>query len=143
MKKILVPVDGSSNSLRAVKFALEEAKHAPVSIHLLHVMAAFDDYGMMRAYISKPQGDRLMKARAADILKRVAAPLRKAKVDFETHIAGGDTEVASRIVDAARRLRCNSIVMGTRGMGSLGNLVLGSVATKVIHATRIPVTLIK
>lgn len=143
MKKILVPVDGSSNSQRAVKFALEEAKHAPVSIHLLHVMAAFDDYGMMRAYISRPQGDRLMRARAADILKRVAAPLRKAKVDFETHIAGGDTEVASRIVDAARRLRCNSIVMGTRGMGSLGNLVLGSVATKVIHATRIPVTLIK
>ncbi len=143
MKKILVPVDGSSNSMRAVKFALEEAKRAPVSIHLLHVMAAFDDYGMMRAYISKPQGDRLMRARAAEILKRAAAPLRKAKVDFETHIAGGDTEVASKIADAARRLRCSSIVMGTRGMGSLGNLVLGSVATKVIHATRIPVTLIK
>ncbi len=143
MKKILVPVDGSSNSIRAVKFALEEAKHAPVSIHLLHVMAAFDDYGMMRAYISKSQGDRLMRARAAEILKRAAAPVQKAKVDFKTHIAGGNTEVASRIADAARRLRCHSIVMGTRGMGSLGNLVLGSVATKVIHATRVPVTLVK
>jgi nucleotide-binding universal stress UspA family protein len=33
--------------------------------------------------------------------------------------------------------------MGTRGMGAIGNLVLGSVATKVIHLTEVPVTLVK
>lgn len=47
------------------------------------------------------------------------------------------------IARAARRLKCESIVMGTRGMGTIGNLFLGSVATRVIHLARIPVTLIK
>ncbi len=143
MKKILVPVDGSSNSLRAVKFAVEEARHGPVTVHLLHVVTAFDDYGMTRAYISKRLGDQLMRERANAILKRAAAPLRKAKVDFKLHVADGDSDTAIRIADTARRLRCSAIVMGTRGMGTLGNLVLGSIATKVIHAARVPVTLVK
>jgi nucleotide-binding universal stress UspA family protein len=35
------------------------------------------------------------------------------------------------------------IVMGTRGQGAVGNLLLGSVATKVIHLSKVPVTLVK
>jgi nucleotide-binding universal stress UspA family protein len=38
---------------------------------------------------------------------------------------------------------CDGIVMGTRGMSAVGNLVMGSVATKVIHLTKLPVTLVK
>jgi nucleotide-binding universal stress UspA family protein len=53
----------------------------------------------------------------------------------------GDT--AEKIAATARRLRCSSIVMGTRGMGMLGTLVLGSIATKVIHLAKVPVTLVK
>ncbi len=143
MKKMLVPVDGSSNSMRAVKFAIDEAKQGSASIHLLHVIAPFDDYGMMQAYISKRQRDLLMKERAAAILKRAAMPIGKAGVAFKLHIDDAEGDVATRIANVTRRLRCGSIVMGTRGMGSLGNLVLGSIATKVIHATRVPVTLVK
>jgi nucleotide-binding universal stress UspA family protein len=51
--------------------------------------------------------------------------------------------VARSIVERAHELGCTHIVMGTRGMSLLGNLVLGSVATKVIHAARCPVTLVK
>jgi len=143
MKRMLVPVDGSSNSIRAVKFAIAEAKHGSATIHLLHVVAPFDDYGMMKAYISRQQRDKLMKERAAAILKRAAMPIGKAGVAFKLHVEEGEGDVANRIAGAARRMRCASIVMGTRGMGSLGNLVLGSIATKVIHATQIPVTLVK
>lgn len=143
MKKMLVPVDGSSNSIRAVKFAIAEAKHGSATIHLLNVVAPFDDYGMMKAYISRQQRDKLMKERATAILKRAAMPIGKAGLAFKLHVEEGEGDVADRIAGAARRLRCASIVMGTRGMGSLGNLVLGSIATKVIHATTIPVTLVK
>jgi len=42
-----------------------------------------------------------------------------------------------------RDTECDAIIMGTRGMGSLANLVIGSVTTKVIHLVEVPVTLIK
>ena len=43
----------------------------------------------------------------------------------------------------AEELGCDEIIMGTRGMGAIGNLVMGSVATKVVHLAGIPVTLVK
>ena len=51
--------------------------------------------------------------------------------------------VAETLVRRADELGCTGIVMGTRGMGAVGNLLLGSVATKVVHLTRLPVTLVK
>jgi nucleotide-binding universal stress UspA family protein len=47
------------------------------------------------------------------------------------------------IAEYANELRCDQIVMGTRGLGSIGSLVLGSVATQVVHLTEHPVTLVK
>lgn len=143
MKKILLPVDGSSNSMRAVKFAIAEAKLSNAELHLVHVIAEFDDYGMIRAYISEKQRARMMKARAAAILKRAETLIRKAKVACKVHVEISEDGVAERIAETARRLRCGLIVMGTRGMGTLGSLVLGSIATKVIHAAKVPVTLVK
>jgi nucleotide-binding universal stress UspA family protein len=52
-------------------------------------------------------------------------------------------EVANVLADYAQKNDCGGIVMGTRGMGAIGNLLLGSVATKVIHLTKLPVTLVK
>lgn len=141
MKNILVPVDGSSNSLRAVKFAIAEAKHGPTAIHLLHVVPSFDDYGMVGAYISEHQRRQIMNKRAEAILRRGTAALKAARTKHKVHMVVGDT--AEKIAATARRLRCSSIVMGTRGMGMLGALVLGSIATKVIHLAKVPVTLVK
>jgi nucleotide-binding universal stress UspA family protein len=47
------------------------------------------------------------------------------------------------VVRYAREQRCSLIAMGTRGMGSVANLLLGSVATKVIGLSGIPVLLVK
>lgn len=141
MKNILLPVDGSSNSLRAVKFAIAEAKHGPTTIHLLHVVPGFDDYGMVGAYISEHQRRQIMNKRADAILKRGTAALKAARAEYKVHMVIGDT--AGKIAATARRLRCSSIIMGTRGMGTLGTLVLGSIATKVIHLAKVPVTLVK
>lgn len=141
MKNILVPVDGSSNSLRAVKFAIAEAKHGPTTIHLLHVVPGFDDYGMVGAYISEHQRRQIMNKRADAILKRGTAALKAARTVFKVHMVVGET--AEKIATTARRLHCSSIIMGTRGMGMLGTLVLGSIATKVIHLAKVPVTLVK
>jgi nucleotide-binding universal stress UspA family protein len=52
-------------------------------------------------------------------------------------------ELPEAIEAIARRIGCDLIVMGTRGMGAAGNLVLGSVATGVIRCADRPVTLVK
>ncbi|MDP1535845.1 MAG: universal stress protein, partial [Burkholderiales bacterium] len=64
-----------------------------------------------------------------------------ARVPHETHVVRGP--VAETIVRHARSLRCGEIVMGTRGMGDVARLVLGSVATRVVRLSRVPVTLVK
>ena len=141
MKTILVPIDGSKNSMRAIDYAVAQCEYGPTMIHLLNVEPPLDDYGRVRAYISKQRHDTAMKARAEGIMRQAIRRAGSARAQCKTHVAIGD--VAASIAAAARRLRCESIVMGTRGMSPLRNLFLGSVATKVIHLAKVPVTLVK
>jgi len=141
MLTLLVPVDGSKNSLRAVKYAAAQSKHCPVTLHIVNVEPPLDDYGMVRAYISRQQHDKAVMARAARILARATSQVRSARVRCKTRAVIGDAPAV--IADLARRLKCDVIVMGTRGMTLLGNLVLGSVASKVVHLSTVPVTLVK
>ena len=141
MLTLLVPVDGSKNSLRAVKYAAAQSKHCPVTLHIVNVEPPLDDYGMVRAYISRQKHDKAVMARAARILARATSQVRPARVRCKTRAVIGDAPAV--IANLARRLRCDAIVMGTRGMTLLGNLVLGSVASKVVHLSTVPVTLVK
>lgn len=141
MLTLLVPVDGSKNSLRAVKYAAAQSKHCPVTLHIVNVEPPLDDYGMVRAYISRQRHDKAVMARAARILARATSQVRPARVRCKTRAVIGDAPAV--IANLARRLRCDAIVMGTRGMTLLGNLVLGSVASKVVHLSTVPVTLVK
>jgi len=73
------------------------------------------------------------------------APARKLLVGtgrpYREHVLIGDP--AAEIVRVAKAEGVDAIVMGTRGMRALGNLALGSTATKVIHLAEVPVTLVK
>ncbi len=74
-------------------------------------------------------------------LKPAMQKLDAAGVKYVHHIAVG--EPAEVIVKFAKEKGCDEIVMGARGVGSTASLLLGSVATKVIHLTEIPVLLVK
>jgi nucleotide-binding universal stress UspA family protein len=141
MANVLVPVDGSRNSMRALDYAVKQAKSSHANLHVLTVEPPLDDYGMVGAYLSRKQHVKAMKARAAAILQRSADRVQANNVTCKVHMVIGD--VPNSIVRTARRLKCDSIVMGTRGMGPLKDLILGSVASKVLHLARIPVTLLK
>lgn len=141
MTILLVPVDGSKCAMRAVDYAVSQARKAPVTLHLLNVEPPLDDYGMVAAYLSRRQHTHTMKARATRVLQQAAIRARKQNVTVKTHLAIGD--VAKSIVRTAARQKCESIVLGTRGLGPVKNLILGSVASKVLHLARIPVTLVK
>jgi nucleotide-binding universal stress UspA family protein len=141
MTAILVAIDGSKSSLRALDYAVKQAQRLKAALHVLNVQPPVETYGTVPAYLSAREHRELTMPAARDIVERAAARAARARVACQQHVIYGD--VAPTIVRTARRLGCQSIVMGTRGLGPIGDLLLGSVATKVVHLTRIPVTLVK
>jgi|SRR6267378_1093828 len=137
MRKLLVPIDGSESSLRAVAWAANLAKRAnDVSIHLLHVGEEPPTYEKPHAKI-----EAWLRQQSVEILARAEEPLRSANVPYTKDALTGP--IAPTIAEHAAKLGCDAIVMGTRGMSATGNLVIGTVASKVVHLTRLPVTLVK
>jgi len=72
--------------------------------------------------------------------RRVAVCMSLGLPDYSAHALVGP--IAETIVDQAGKCGSNVIYMGTRGMTALSNMVLGSVATRVLHLAQIPVVLI-
>ena len=133
MVNVLLPVDGSPASSRAVRMVVAlYVRLAPVGVTLLHVEVA-DGVPDDRIAHATPAagGDPLAAARAL---------LDQAGVPYRTETRKG--YVASAIVECAKANNCDAIVMGTRGLGSTGEL-LGSVARQVITLSEVPVTLVK
>jgi nucleotide-binding universal stress UspA family protein len=141
MTAFLVPVDGSTSSLHAIDYAATQAKRFKALVHLLNVQLPVETYGMVPAYLSPRKHRDLTMPIANTILRQAAQRLKRTGVKCETHVVYGD--IAQSIVRTWCRLGCEAIIMGTRGMGAIGHLLLGSVATKDAHLSKLPVTLIK
>jgi nucleotide-binding universal stress UspA family protein len=141
MRTLLVAVDGSDCGQRALEHAIAQGRKGPIKIHLINVQLLPDNYGTVQAYLSREENRRFTRKLARDALNPAERRLRRAGVPYSVHTVWGD--IAPEIVRASRRLKCESIIMGTRGMGAIGNLLLGSAATKVIHLSKVPVTLVK
>ena len=143
MKKLLVPVDNSPNALRALDYAISLARgeHSPIELHIVTAHESAFDNPRALAYFPKEKLDRMLQEQCESILRPAVEKVEAAGVRFTSEILVGS--IPQAIVDRAEALGCEGIVMGTRGMGAVGNLVLGSVATKVIHLTKFPVTLVK
>lgn len=142
MHRMLVPVDGSENAERALQFALRLAKeNSSIELHLVTVHPEPVIYGEIQVYVSRERMEGLQKKHSEDIMKPAEAAAKAAGVTYTSDILIGD--IAPMIVKKADELNCEGIVMGTRGMGAIGNLVMGSVATKVVHLAKCPVTLVK
>ena len=142
MHNILVPTDGSENAARALDYALKLAKeNGPIELHLVTVHPEPVMYGKLLVYITREKMERLQREHSEDFLRPAEAVVRAAGVPYTSEILIGD--IALMIVKRANELKCDGIIIGTRGMSVVGNLVIGSVATKVVHLAKCPVTLVK
>lgn len=141
--KILIPVDGSAASLRAVDFAIEMVAQNPsTSLVLLHVhnLPAIELAGASDAVDTDWLREASSRA-SAKALKGAIGKCEDDSVAFKTRVETGQT--AEAIAQVAHQEDVTQIVMGTRGLGSIQGLLLGSVATQVIHLAEVPITLIK
>ena len=98
-------------------------------------------YGEIAVYVSVERMRQLQRQHSEAVIAPAEELLRKAGVPYTSEILVG--RIAETIARHAGELGCDSIVMGTHGQTAILNLVMGSVATKVIHFATMPVTLVK
>ena len=142
MLKLLVATDGSDNANRVIDHVIKQAGRGaePVEVHLLNVQMPLASVNI-KLFISLEDLNAYYHDEGMAALKRAREKLDAAGIKYAFHIGVGDP--AEVIAQYAEDRQCEQIVMGSRGMGTVSNLVLGSVATKAIHLAKVPVLLVK
>lgn len=142
MLKVLLPVDGSKHSTRAVKRLVETLswyKSRP-QVTLLAVHMPVPRFANMDIVVSNSMVERYYADECRAMLSPGMKVLSAAGVKYKAIAVVGS--IAESIVAHAKRSGSDMIYMGTRGMTALPSMVLGSIATKVLHLAHIPVVLV-
>jgi nucleotide-binding universal stress UspA family protein len=138
--KILLAVDGSAHSHDAVRHLIEHAswyREMPV-VELVYVHLPLPDLPYLA--LSADQMRKYYEDEGAASLAKAKHLLDAAGISCTTRLLVGP--VAESIVNEARHAGCDLILLGTRGTGAGGNLLLGSTATKVLYFSNLPVMVI-
>ena len=135
--KILVPLDGSKNSMRGLDRAIEIAKESGAEItgfYVFHlpIIAGFK--------VTKKMHDEAQD-KAVKAIGPAMRKVQQAGASFKYKTGGGHT--GSEIVKHAQKGKYDMIVIGARGMGSAKETFLGSTSNYVMHKTKIPVLVVK
>ncbi|MFC3339910.1 universal stress protein [Paracandidimonas soli] len=143
MKTVLFPYDDSAPAQRALQYLVDFSKRCEgLTVHVLNVQSDPKLYGRYGALMDVlKQLKENATAHSKTFTDKAVATLEAAGVKAVGHPAIG--EVLEEVQRVIKENDCDTVVMGTRGMGGLGNLLLGSMATQVIHGVSIPVLLVK
>ena len=139
--KLLIPVDGSELSLEAVRFAVRVLLAGlRGEVVLANVQEPASLYELIIAHDPEVI-DQVSAEAGIHALQEARALLDAAEVDYECEVAKGDP--AHTIIEISERFACDLIVMGARGSSALRSTVLGSVSNEVLHASAVPVMIVK
>ena len=141
--KILLAVDGSKASLDAVKNVIDhvgEFREAP-QIELVTVHRPVPPVRGLGAGVGKSQLERYYEEEGEKTLAAAKKLLAAAAIPYQAQVLVGDP--AESIVKQCRKARCDLVALGAKGRSALGDMLLGSTASKVLHLSDIPVLLIK
>ena len=127
----LIAVDNSDNALRAVVHAANQAEQMKAcALHLVHVSP----------WLSKEAAETELARKGLEATARARAMLDTKGFPWRLHVAMGDP--AECILELVQKLDVSDVVIGSRGLGNLEGLLLGSVSYKVMHLARIPVVVV-
>jgi nucleotide-binding universal stress UspA family protein len=139
--KILLPVDGSAHAERATRHVIAMLQGCGGhEVHLVNVQAPIDA-PEVRSHMPANEIEAMQETRGGDALVSARALLDKAGIAYTPQVLLGP--VAESLAQYATDKGFDKIVMGTRGLGAIGSVLMGSVATQLLHLTELPVTLVK
>ena len=143
LKRVLLAVDGSEGSLRAVRqlVSLRRELHTPqaMEVRLLNVQRPVT--GDVSSFVDGKTLDEYYRENAEKALAPARQQLAQAGVPHQDEHRIGDPGLT--IAEEARTRDCDMIVMGTRGMGGHAGALLGSVAQGAVSHATVPVLLVK
>jgi nucleotide-binding universal stress UspA family protein len=141
--KILVPVDGSESSYKALETALFLGGKLGSNITVMHVMEDIPVTHIQSQKLLKTLTEISMvcKKQGQDILSKCSEIATQKGLNIKTLLFKGNP--ASVILDYTLKEEHDSIIMGRRGMGKFKELFLGSVSSKVLHHSTCPVMIIR
>ena len=142
MTTLLIPVDGSDYSLKAVDYAAYRARESktPIEVHLLNVQMALASVNV-KLFVSTESLESYYRDEGHRSLEAPLARAKSAGLNVTSHIGVGDP--AKIIIDYVADKKADEIVMGSHGRGALAGAFVGSVAQKVVHLSSVPVVLVK
>ena len=140
-KRILVPVDGSDTSNKALTAALDLARESGGVVRLMH---SLDELAFVSGF--EYSGDVIRYAReyAQKVLDDGLAVARAAGVAAEAHLADAPSQRLGLMVsEEAGKWNADLIVVGTHGRRGIGRVLLGSGAEQIIREAPVPVLVIR
>ena len=158
IKKLLVPIDGSRNSDRAIRFAAQFSIKFDAPVLLLHVLGEVPARKQLKRYLKNLEAEDIREAAEIESIKSAisksgeekGAKLLKQAVQIfkdaggkraDTALEDGDS--ASVILRYADKKKFDMIIMGRRGRGKIKSILLGSLSHKIISLASCPVAIVK
>jgi nucleotide-binding universal stress UspA family protein len=136
-KNILIAVDGSEYSNKALTYARNIAETYSATLWLVHVLAHTSD---LLGYSDFEKLYAKRKHAGQSILDDALEALGESSFEIRQELLEGPE--SDSILSCAKKNRADLIIMGTRGMGALKGLLVGSVSRKVIHLATCPVMVV-
>ena len=137
--KILLAVDGSDHALHAARVAAEMARGMKPKEFRIVV-----SYDSIPVYLGEPNMQFAIdnrKKEAEEILDKAIKEVGTIPGEIHTEMIEGDP--AAAIIEVANTRQSNIIIMGSRGLGRLAGLVLGSTSQKVVAHAHCPVLIVR
>ncbi len=149
---ILVPLDGSELSERALPIAQNLAQSSDATVHLIHMVSREHELGagggiesVQAAELEMDMARRLTESqlhRGRKYVDQVRSQLSGAGVKVESQYAVKADDPAQNIIDYAKEHSISMVVMTTHGHGGIRRLLLGSVTDRVIRSCEVPVLVV-
>ncbi len=137
IKKILVPLDGSKNSMRGLDEAIYIARQCQATVTGIYIIPI---YPRNLADAIMPYQIHLTKE-AKKYMSTAKTRAAQKGILFKSKIVYGSP--SSEIIDLAKDKKFDLIVIGSRGHGGIKEVFLGSVASAVVHKSKVPVLVVK
>lgn len=137
-KKILLASDGSDNAERAAKEAAGLAEELSSQIILAYITGTPPQSKLVKDNFDV---HKVLKDDAEKKIKQTISALTEKEIPYTLKVAIGDP--ADEIIRIAEKEKADLIILGSRGLGTIKGVVLGSVSRKVTHNAECPVMIIK
>ncbi|MCW8386226.1 universal stress protein [Fluoribacter dumoffii] len=140
-KQIMVAVDDTKASTLALKEAIKVAKTQNSKLYVIHIIDT-----LYEGDVDRESFVELTRKQGQDVLNSMKKLLSRSKLEFELKLGElipSKPQIAEKLIDEAKNLNADLIVIGTHGRRGFHHMLTGSVAEEVIRISKTPILLVR